>query len=147
MSDSTPGPRGRTPQGPPVPAPGGTEALLGPGGTEAATGPGGTGPGTAPGAAAAPAASPEPAAASPEPFEPAAPAPLGVPRPPTGDAGVDALTERLAEVDHLPAGAHPAVYEDVHRGLRSTLASLDADPAAAPASGAPSPSPSYDHRS
>ncbi|WP_229869373.1 hypothetical protein [Streptomyces inusitatus] len=102
MSDSTPGPRGRTPDGPPAPGPG----------------------------------SPPPAG------EPAAPVPLGVPRPPTGDAGVDALLARLADADHLPADGHLEVYEDVHRGLRATLASLDASPAAAPAPRTPSPSPS-----
>lgn len=60
------------------------------------------------------------------------PAPLGVPREPTGLPGVDALLERLGEADHLPADGHLAVYEDVHRGLRAELTSLDAHPAPAP---------------
>ncbi|MER5771684.1 hypothetical protein [Streptomyces sp. NPDC001985] len=79
--------------------------------------------------------------------DPAAPAPLGVPLVPTGDAGVDTLLTRLADADHLPADGHPEVYEDVHRGLRSALTSLDAPPAPPPAPRAPAPSPSYNHRS
>ncbi|GGT75149.1 MULTISPECIES: hypothetical protein [Streptomyces] len=58
-------------------------------------------------------------------FEPAAPAPLGVPLTPTGHPGVDALLGRLADADHLAADGHLEVYEDVHRGLRSELTSLD----------------------
>lgn len=60
-------------------------------------------------------------------YEPAAPAPLGVERVPTGRPAVDALLERLVDADHLPADGHLEVYEDVHRGLRSELTSLDAD--------------------
>ncbi|MFE1548616.1 hypothetical protein [Streptomyces sp. NPDC058718] len=63
---------------------------------------------------------------------PAAPAPLGVDREPTGHAAVDAHLARLAEVDHLPADGHLEVYEDVHRGLRAELTSLDAHPAPRP---------------
>ncbi|MEU3608218.1 hypothetical protein AB0E83_22635 [Streptomyces sp. NPDC035033] len=63
--------------------------------------------------------------------EPAAPTPLGVPREPTGLPAVDALLERLAEADRLPADGHLAVYEDVHGGLRAELTSLDAHPASA----------------
>ncbi|MFD4789220.1 hypothetical protein ACFWN1_19620 [Streptomyces sp. NPDC058459] len=59
---------------------------------------------------------------------PAAPAPLAVPRTPTGDAGVDARLARLAEADHLPTEGHLGVYEDVHRGLRDALGALDARP-------------------
>ncbi len=73
-------------------------------------------------------------------FEPAPPAPLGVPRTPTGHAGVDARLERLADADHLPADGHTAVYEDVHRGLRDELTALDTRPA-------PAPTPAHDHRS
>ncbi|MFD7326677.1 hypothetical protein ACFV9D_37290 [Streptomyces sp. NPDC059875] len=58
-------------------------------------------------------------------YEPAAPAPLGVERAPTGRPAVDALLERLADADHLPADGHLEVYEDVHRGLRDELTSLD----------------------
>ncbi|AWI28616.1 hypothetical protein DDW44_07315 [Streptomyces tirandamycinicus] len=61
-------------------------------------------------------------------YDPAAPAPLGVQRVPTGHAGVDAHLERLADADHLPADGHLEVYEDVHRGLRDTLTALDARP-------------------
>ncbi|MEV6356488.1 hypothetical protein ACWEP8_31210 [Streptomyces hydrogenans] len=63
---------------------------------------------------------------------PAAAAPLGVEREPTGLPAVDALLERLAEADHLTADGHLAVYEDVHRGLRAELTTLDAHPASAP---------------
>jgi hypothetical protein len=71
-------------------------------------------------------------------YEPAAPAPLGVPRTPTGNADVDAGLDRLADVDHLTADGHLEVYEDVHRGLRDALTALDARP---------EPSPSNRHRS
>ncbi|MEV7049417.1 hypothetical protein [Streptomyces anulatus] len=71
-------------------------------------------------------------------FEPAEPAPLGVVRTPTGHAAVDARLERLADADHLAADGHIEVYEDVHRGLRSELTSLDARPAAVPG-----PAPSH----
>ncbi|MGW2088459.1 hypothetical protein [Streptomyces sp. NPDC001880] len=76
--------------------------------------------------------------------DPAAPAPLGVVRTPTGDAGVDTELERLADADHLPADGHVEVYEDVHRGLRETLTALDARPGPAPV---PAPMPSYNNRS
>ncbi|KOG30717.1 hypothetical protein ACFQ6B_32940 [Streptomyces wedmorensis] len=72
-----------------------------------------------------------------EPYEPAGPAPLGLDRELTGHAPVDAHLARLAEVDHLPADGHLEVYEDVHRGLRAELTSLDAHPAPRP----------YDNRS
>ncbi|MEU4110495.1 MULTISPECIES: hypothetical protein [unclassified Streptomyces] len=61
-------------------------------------------------------------------IDPAAPAPLAVPRTPTGDAGVDARLARLADADHLPTDGHLGVYEDVHRGLRDALGALDASP-------------------
>ncbi|MFF2508630.1 hypothetical protein ACFVTY_35475 [Streptomyces sp. NPDC058067] len=86
---------------------------------------------------AAGAAEVPPAAAGPS-YEPAAPAPLGVPRTPTGDADVDAGLDRLADVDHLTADGHIEVYEDVHRGLRNALTALDARP---------QPSSPYEHRS
>ncbi|MFF0277155.1 MULTISPECIES: hypothetical protein [unclassified Streptomyces] len=94
-------------------------------------------------------AEPEPVDALPEPGapdaqapregapEPAAAAPLEVVRELTGHPGVDAHLARLAEVDDLPADGHPEVYEDVHRGLRAELTSLDAHPAPRP----------HDHRS
>jgi hypothetical protein len=85
--------------------------------------------------------------AAPQAYGPAAPAPLGVPRVPTGNADVDARPERLADADHLPADGHLAVYEDVHRGLRDALTALDARSAPAPQGSSPSPSPSYDNRS
>ncbi|MGW5336542.1 hypothetical protein [Streptomyces bauhiniae] len=59
---------------------------------------------------------------------PAAPAPLAVPRTPTGDAGVDARLARLADADPLSTDGHLGVYEDVHRGLREVLDALDARP-------------------
>ncbi|MFI8534270.1 hypothetical protein ACIGMX_28980 [Streptomyces aquilus] len=70
-------------------------------------------------------------------YDPAAPAPLDVPRTPTGNAEVDAQLERLADADHLATDGHVEVYEDVHRGLRDALTALDARP------GPPAPSPSY----
>ncbi|MEU4922578.1 hypothetical protein AB0G29_24895 [Streptomyces parvus] len=96
----------------------------------------------------------EPAAAAPS-HEPAGPAPLGVVRTPTGHAAVDDRLERLADADHLPADGHIEVYEDVHRGLRAELTSLDARPAAVPgppgtaaAPGTPSAyDNTHDHRS
>jgi hypothetical protein len=74
-------------------------------------------------------------------YDPAAPAPLAVPRTPTGNAEVDALLERLGDADHLATDGHLEVYEDVHRGLRDALTALDARP------GPPAPSPSYANRS
>ncbi|WP_435857791.1 hypothetical protein [Streptomyces umbrinus] len=73
-----------------------------------------------PQAGAGPAAEPE--------DDPAAPAPLHVPRTPTGNAEVDAQLDRLADVDHLATDGHVEVYEDVHRGLRDALTALDARP-------------------
>lgn len=73
-------------------------------------------------------------------YDPAAPAPLNVPRTPTGNADVDAQLERLGDADHLATDGHLEVYEDVHRGLRDALTALDARP------GPPAPSPSYDQR-
>ncbi|MFI8189114.1 hypothetical protein ACIF8T_10000 [Streptomyces sp. NPDC085946] len=73
--------------------------------------------------------------------DPAAPAPLGVPRTPTGDAAVDAALERLGDADHLATDGHVEVYEDVHRGLRDALTALDARP------GPPVPPSPYGNRS
>ncbi|MGW2033790.1 MULTISPECIES: hypothetical protein [Streptomyces] len=70
-------------------------------------------------------------------YDPAAPAPLNVPRTPTGNAEVDARLDRLADADHLATDGHVEVYEDVHRGLRDALTALDARP------GPAAPSPSY----
>ncbi|WP_261992076.1 hypothetical protein [Streptomyces sp. MS191] len=75
-------------------------------------------------------------------FEPAAPAPLGVVRVPTGHPRVDPLLDRLGDADHLAADGHLEVYEDVHRGLRDELTSLDA---VRPGPG-PAPDP-HNHRS
>ncbi|MFE1015491.1 hypothetical protein ACFW4M_29930 [Streptomyces sp. NPDC058794] len=72
---------------------------------------------------------------------PAAPAPLDVPRAPTGNAEVDARLSRLADADHLTTDGHVEVYEDVHRGLRDALAALDARP------GPPVPPSPYENRS
>ncbi|MET9969356.1 hypothetical protein ABZZ80_26350 [Streptomyces sp. NPDC006356] len=61
-------------------------------------------------------------------YDPAAPAPLNVPRVPTGNADIDAQLERLGDADHLATDGHLEVYEDVHRGLRDALTALDARP-------------------
>ncbi|MFE9024468.1 hypothetical protein ACFYNL_38795 [Streptomyces sp. NPDC007808] len=68
-------------------------------------------------------------------YDPAAPAPLNVPRTPTGNAVVDAQLERLGDADHLATDGHVEVYEDVHRGLRDALTALDAR------QGPPAPAP------
>lgn len=60
--------------------------------------------------------------------DPRAPAPLNVPRTPTGDADVDAALDRLADADDLATDGHVEVYEDVHAGLREALTALDARP-------------------
>ncbi|MDT0345547.1 hypothetical protein [Streptomyces litchfieldiae] len=56
------------------------------------------------------------------------PRPLGIVVQPTGHPDVDAGLRRLADADHLGVAGHPEVYEDVHRGLRDTLAALDRPP-------------------
>lgn len=84
-----------------------------------------------------PQASAQEAGEAPEAYDPAAPAPLNVPRTPTGNAEVDAQLERLGDADHLATDGHVEVYEDVHRGLRDALTALDARP------GPPVPPPSY----
>ena len=83
-------------------------------------------------------------------YEPADPAPLDVPRTPTGNAEVDARLARLADADHLATDGHVEVYEDVHRGLRDALTALDArqgPPAPPGPSAPPSPPSPYDRRS
>ncbi|WP_225838205.1 hypothetical protein [Streptomyces sp. NK08204] len=75
-----------------------------------------------------PAAEPETVPAAEPGYDPAAPAPLDVPRTPTGNAEVDAQLDRLGDADHLATDGHLEVYEDVHRGLRDALTALDARP-------------------
>ncbi|PAZ15986.1 hypothetical protein CLM62_09815 [Streptomyces sp. SA15] len=84
---------------------------------------------------------PEPDEAVEPNYDPAAPAPLNVPRTPTGNADVDAQLERLGDADHLATDGHLEVYEDVHRGLRDALTALDARP------GPPAPPSTYGNRS
>ncbi|MFE5036243.1 hypothetical protein [Streptomyces sp. NPDC056683] len=84
----------------------------------------------------------EAAAVEPE-YHPAAPAPLNVPRTPTGNAEVDAQLDRLADADHLATDGHLEVYEDVHRGLRDALTALDTRPGAP---GPPAPAPPFGNR-
>ncbi|WP_329144085.1 hypothetical protein OG275_06375 [Streptomyces niveus] len=79
--------------------------------------------------------------------DPAAPAPLGIERVPTGSPEVDEKLARLGDADHLPADGHLDVYEDVHRGLRDALTALDTRPGPGQVVPRPGPSPSYDHRS
>lgn len=73
--------------------------------------------------------------------DPVGPAPLHVPRTPTGNAGVDALLERLADADHLATEGHLEVYEDVHRGLRDALTALDVRPGPPASVGHPAATP------
>ncbi|MFS8203921.1 hypothetical protein ACLVWQ_35260 [Streptomyces sp. CWNU-52B] len=75
-----------------------------------------------------PSADPSPGPSAGSEYDPAGPAPLHVPRTPTGDAEVDVLLDRLADVDHLATDGHMEVYEDVHRGLRDALTALDTRP-------------------
>ncbi|MFI6373317.1 hypothetical protein [Streptomyces sp. NPDC050546] len=72
-------------------------------------------------------------------YDPAAPAPLHVPRTRTGVGDVDACLDRLGDADHLATDGHIEVYEDVHRGLRDALTALDARP------GPPAPPPQHQH--
>ncbi|MFE9339779.1 hypothetical protein [Streptomyces sp. NPDC007063] len=53
------------------------------------------------------------------------PCPLGVGVRPTGNGSVDARLKRLEDADHLAVSGHLEVYEDVHDGLRESLAALD----------------------
>ncbi|MER7142043.1 hypothetical protein [Streptomyces xanthochromogenes] len=85
------------------------------------------------------------------------PLPLGVARTATGDADIDALVDRLGDVDHLGTDGHLEVYEDVHRGLRDALTALDAGQGGTSGPGRPlagqrpqrsaGPPTNYDHRS
>ena len=43
----------------------------------------------------------------------------------TGDMRVDETLARLDDLDGLPVEAHPAVFEQVHRGLTAALGALD----------------------
>ncbi|MER6125131.1 hypothetical protein ABT173_21320 [Streptomyces sp. NPDC001795] len=79
-----------------------------------------------------------------EEYDPAAPAPLNVPRTPTGNADVDAQLQRLADADHLATDGHVEVYEDVHRGLRDALTALDARPGPPAPTGHPATTPQRD---
>ncbi|GAA3198176.1 MULTISPECIES: hypothetical protein [Streptomyces] len=135
MHQPTPGPPPHRPPQPPTaetggPAPDGSGVPAAPDGTtEPAAG-------TGPAALAAPEpGAPEEPAAPDEAAAPAAPRPLGVAVTPTGEPAVDTPLRRLADADHLAVGAHLAVYEDVHRGLRDALAALDGQ------SGPPAPTP------
>ncbi|MCF3124722.1 hypothetical protein [Streptomyces luteocolor] len=86
------------------------------------------------------AVAPEPQVPDEPSYDPAAPAPLGVERTPTGNAEVDARLARLGDADHLATDGHVEVYEDVHQGLRDALTALDARPGPPAPPGAPTPS-------
>ncbi|ULR49655.1 hypothetical protein [Streptomyces deccanensis] len=91
--------------------------------------------------AEADAAVPEAATGGEPEYDPAAPAPLDVPRTATGHPEVDTALDRLADADHLATDGHVEVYEDVHRGLRDALTALDARP------GPPAPPRPHESRS
>ncbi|MEU6123928.1 hypothetical protein [Streptomyces sp. NPDC047123] len=90
---------------------------------------------------------PEPQAPDEPSYDPAAPAPLGVERTPTGNADVDERLARLGDADHLATDGHIEVYEDVHRGLRDALTALDARPGPPAPTPVGTPSSSSDYRS
>ncbi|WP_405803143.1 hypothetical protein [Streptomyces sp. NBC_01187] len=93
---------------------------------EARNGPGSEGEGArGDEAAEAVGRTPEAVAEASEGGEDDGPRPLGVGVRPTGHAPVDAQLRRLEDADHLAVSGHLEVYEDVHRGLRETLAALD----------------------
>jgi hypothetical protein len=51
---------------------------------------------------------------------------MPVPDPePTGHPGVDAALDRLRELADRPTGAHPELYDDVHRRIQDALAEID----------------------
>jgi hypothetical protein len=111
---------------------------------EAGTGVEAVVPGTGAGPAGEPGPPPQPWVVEPESgpeYDPAAPAPLHVPRTATGHPEVDAALDRLADADHLATDGHMEVYEDVHRGLRDALTALDARP------GPPAPPRTHESRS
>ncbi|WP_432249935.1 hypothetical protein ACRAR1_23705 [Streptomyces sanyensis] len=143
MTDSTSGPLPVPPpgtRGVPAPPPGGSGA---PGDPD-----GGPPAGALPSAVRGTGAPGAPAASG-EQTDPAAPAPLGVARTPTGNTAVDTLVARLADLDHLAADGHTEVYEDVHRGLRDALTALDSPPGPRPPETGSQGHPArpHDHRS
>ncbi|MFI7245435.1 hypothetical protein [Streptomyces qinglanensis] len=91
-----------------------------PGGPEEA---GAAAPEEAPGRAAEPDGGPGVPESGEEPED--GPRPLGVGVRPTGNGPVDARLKRLEDADHLAVSGHLEVYEDVHDGLRESLAALD----------------------
>jgi hypothetical protein len=50
--------------------------------------------------------------------------PLTVPRPGTGEAGVDAALARLDDLTQRPVTEHPGVFEQVHAELSEILGEL-----------------------
>ncbi|WP_374119296.1 hypothetical protein [Streptomyces odontomachi] len=126
-----------SPEGPAPGAPAAREGVREPSATEERWGAGAAEePASGETAAEQPAA--EPATEKPvAEYDPAAPAPLGLERTPTGHAEVDAQLQRLADADHLATDGHVEVYEDVHRGLRDALTALDTRP------GPPAPPPRH----
>ena len=144
MSDTLAGPEASGPYpdpvgpraglfGSPVPAAGGTRGSAEMGGEHGPTAENGSASGSSPVVGGG--------SEGEEAYDPAAPAPLGVVRTPTGRPEVDAQLERLGDADHLATDGHLEVYEDVHRGLRDALTALDARP------GPPVPPRTYESRS
>jgi hypothetical protein len=57
----------------------------------------------------------------------------------TGEPRVDAALAGLGRLALLPVGEHPAVFEQVHRGLREVLGELDGGAGGGSGSGRPAP--------
>lgn len=52
----------------------------------------------------------------------------------TGDAVVDTALGGLAQLDSMPVADHPAVFEEIHRGLSQAMSSASQEPTDDPSS-------------
>ncbi|MQY08452.1 hypothetical protein [Actinomadura macrotermitis] len=64
-----------------------------------------------------------------------------VPHGAAGDARVDGVLTRLAELGSLPVAEHVRIFEDVHQRLQELLVSADRDEPGPPRPAAPGPRP------